>query len=360
MNIAIVGGGINGVCCAWALAERGHRVVLYERDHLMRQTSSASSKLLHGGLRYLEHGELRLVREALRERAWWLAHAPHLAHPLQLLLPVYRQGLRPRWQLKLGMLGYDLLSGFHRLGRHRWYGLAKLRDLAPQLDTQGLIGAYGYWDGQMDDHHLGLWAAEQARKAGAMLLEHQNVLQVTLEGQILQAKGAEQYDIVINVAGPWAEELLQQSQINSPYQLDLVRGSHILLSGEPPPVGFCLETGEDERIFFVLPYQGHILVGTTEVRQAVDQMPWCTPAEVEYLLRAYNRHFQDTRTDSDIIGRYAGIRPLLRSAQDPSSLSREYVIWRDQRLLCVFGGKWTTARALARKVANMLEMDTAG
>jgi glycerol-3-phosphate dehydrogenase len=212
----------------------------------------------------------------------------------------------------------------------------------------------------MDDHHLGLWAAEQARKAGAMLLEHQNVLQVTLEGQILQAKGAEQYDIVINVAGPWAEELLQQSQINSPYQLDLVRGSHILLSGEPPPVGFCLETGEDKRIFFVLPYQGHILVGTTEVRQAVDQMPWCTPAEVEYLLRAYNRHFQDTRTDSDIIGRYAGIRPLLRSAQDPSSLSREYVIWRDQRLLCVFGGKWTTARALARKVANMLEMDTAG
>lgn len=354
-----MGGGINGICCAWILAERGHHVVLYERDRLMGQTSSASSKLLHGGLRYLEHGELRLVREALRERAWWLAHAPHLAHPLRLLLPVYRQGLRPRWQLKLGMLGYDLLGGFQGLGRHRWYGLAELQNLAPQLNTQGLIGAYGYWDGQMDDHHLGLWAAEQARKAGARLLEHHPVLQVTLDGQILQTQGAEQYDAVINVAGPWAEELLQQSQILSPYHLDLVRGSHILLTGKPPPVGFCLETGEDKRIFFVLPYQGHILVGTTEVRQTVDQTPVCTQAEVEYLLRAYNRHFQDNRTGSAIIGSYAGMRPLLRSTQDPSSLSREYVIWRDQRLLCVYGGKWTTARALARKVANLLETDVA-
>ena len=353
---AVIGGGINGVCSAWALAEHGYQVDLFERAELMGGTSSASSKLLHGGLRYLEYGELRLVRQALRERAWWLQHAGHLAHPLALLLPVRQDGRRPRALVKLGLLTYDLLSGRQRLRRHRWYHPAELSRLAPSLRQQGLKGAYSYWDGQMDDRRLGLWAAAQARAAGVGIHEHTAVNTVSTTGELLLSSGPRNYDLLVNAAGPHAEALLCQSGIESPYRLDLVRGSHLYLDRAPPPTGFLLESGEnDARVVFVLPYQGRTLVGTTEQRQQLDAPVECSTAEQNYLLRVYNRYFAPACGPEDITGRFAGLRPLIRDRDNPTATSREYRVIRQDRLISVFGGKWTTARALGREVVQTVQ-----
>ncbi|MDY6941388.1 MAG: glycerol-3-phosphate dehydrogenase/oxidase [Pseudomonadota bacterium] len=354
MRVAIVGGGINGICSAWALARRGHQVDLFESGQLVRATSSASSKLLHGGLRYLEHGEFRLVREALRERRWWIDRAPHLARRLTLLLPIYRHSRRPRWLVKMGLATYDLLAGRSGLGRHRWLSLAELEQTSPELRQEGLLGAYRFFDGQMDDLRLGLWAAEQARNAGVTIHEHCRILKVTTRGGLRHQNGEVEYDRIVNVAGPWAESLLNESGIDHRFKLDLVRGSHLLIEGRLDN-GFLLETGVDQRIFFVLPYGEQTLIGTTEVRQSLDDPIVCSAAEQDYLLTAYNRYFSRPIKADDIVRTFAGVRPLIHSADDPSSVSREYRITRNGRLVTVYGGKWTTARALGEQVANVSE-----
>ncbi len=351
MNIAVVGGGINGVCCVWELAARGHQAVLYERGELMGATSSASSKLLHGGLRYLAQGHVGLVRESLRERGWWLEAAPALTSRLEILLPVYRGGSQPRWRLRLGLLLYDLLAGRQRLGWHRWVPRARLLERAPNMAAAGLRGAFAYYDGRMDDHALGLWAAEQARQAGARLYTHSPVTQVSENGGVRVGDQWHPHDRVINVAGPWAAELLRASGLEPAHTLSAVRGSHLVIA-RTPPGAFLLDNPDDGRVVFVLPWQGHTLLGTTEVRQPLTEPPRCSDAERDYLLGVYNRYFTDTLNAADVLDSFAGIRPLVGDGSDPGSISREYVVERRDRLISVYGGKWTTARALARKVAD--------
>lgn len=351
MNIAVIGGGINGLSSAWQLALAGHQVTLFERDELMQATSKSSSKLLHGGLRYLEQGEFRLVHEALQERRWWLKKAPHLTKRLPLLYPIYQTGSRARWQIKLGLWLYDLLSGKKGIGRHRWLNAEQTTRCSADLKTAGLIGAYLFFDGQMDDCKLGLWVAEQAIKAGVQIHQHCPVSQITATGGVFAANSPDWqvFDLVVNVAGPWSNQLLEQSELPLQQSLDLVRGSHLLLA----PVsryGHMLEVPGESRIVFVLPYQGNTLLGTTEVRQSLNEPIECSEQEQQYLLRLYNHYFESQRTDSDIKGRFAGVRPLLGGSDSASTASREYALNWQQQLLTVSGGKWTTARALARTV----------
>ena len=352
-RIAVIGGGINGLCSAWELAQRGARVTLFERGELMRETSRNSSKMLHGGIRYLENMEIRLVYEALRERAWWLQRCPHLSHEMQLVMPVYEGGPRPRWMLKAGLALYDLLAGKQNLTRHRWIGRDELLALDPGLVANGLRGGFRYSDGQMDDYRLGLWVADRAREAGAEILETTAVTSLSIDGLVSTAKQSFQFDAIANIAGPWAEQLLVQSGIPSPMHLDLIRGSHILFAGEPAQP-YLLQTDKGGRVFFVLPYQGNTLVGTTEVRQRLDQPIVASAEEVDYLLQQYNNYFNQHRSRADIIATTAGLRPLIQSAANPRKVSREYEIVQQGSLLTVFGGKWTTARALGKKVADKL------
>lgn len=351
MNVAVVGGGINGIMSAWALARRGHVVTLFERDGVMEATSAHSTKLLHGGLRYLEHGQIRLVREALRERAWWLEQAPDLAHPLELVLPVYWGSRRSRWKIGAGLTLYDLLAGKRNLANHRWHGREELLAMAPELKPDGLRGGFTFFDGQMDDRLLGLWAAEQARAAGVVFCEGVAVTRVTRAGE-LEAEGKTcQFDRVVNAAGPWAGQLLEQSGIATRHRLDLVRGSHLLLRSCVSR-GFLLEAPGEERICFVLPYRGQSLVGTTEVRQTLAEPILCSEAERDSLLKVYNSALHPAIGVEDIAQTFAGVRPLIRSNANASRASREYAIERQGRLVNVFGGKWTTARALGRAVAS--------
>ena len=355
LNIAVIGGGINGIMTAWHLAESGHQVQVFERGQVMAATSAASTKLLHGGLRYLENREFRLVREGLRERAWWLAQAPHLAHPLQLLLPVHTWSRRPAWMLRIGLGLYGLLAGGWSLGPSQWHDRNAILRLQPQLSGTDLRGGFTFWDGQMDDRALGLWAVDQVRAKGVLIHEHRRVDRVDNNGVLTVDGQRLQFDRLINVAGPWAEELLDASGVSSHHSLDLIRGSHLILA-RPCNFGVLAEIPGERRIAFILPWQGRTLVGTTEERQALADPIAISQGEIAYLLAFHNRLMAQTAGPTDIAGTFAGLRPLLRSADDPGRASREYALERQGRLITVFGGKWTTSRALGERVGRLAEL----
>lgn len=354
MKVAVVGGGINGLCSAWQLALAGHNVTLFERDELMQATSRASSKLLHGGLRYLEQGEFRLVKEALAERRWWLKKVPQLTRRLPILYPLYDDGRRPRWQIKVGLWLYDQFAGKKGIGRHRWLTAAQTLRCSPGLSAIGLKGAYLFFDGQMDDQKLGLWMAAQCKKAGVKLYEHCPVMHISTDGLLQTKQEKTRFDRIINVAGPWSTQLLQQSGISPQQQLDLVRGSHIIL----PPLsryGHMLEVPNEQRIVFVLPYQGNTLIGTTEVRQQLTEPIICSAEERNYLLQVYNYYFSAPMAEVNILDQFAGVRPLLAGSNNANKASREYQLSWQGNVLTVYGGKWTTARALGRQVAQQVK-----
>jgi glycerol-3-phosphate dehydrogenase len=353
MNVAVIGGGINGIMSAWALAACGCSVDLFERDELMRATSSASTKMLHGGLRYLEQGHLGLVREALRERQWWVAAAPHLAWPLELVLPVYTWSERPRWKVRTGLTVYDWLAGAASFGKHRWQDRDQLLAHCPALSSKDLVGGFTFLDAQMNDFALGRWAAAQTASAGVNIREHASVERVSTTGEIVVDGKTRPYDRIVNVAGPWAQQLLERSGIESNYDLDLIRGSHLLLD-TPITKAFLLEVPGEQRIGFVIPYEGKTLVGTTEVRQQLEEPIECSPAESEYLLNLYNHYFEPKVSETAVHARFAGVRPLIRSNDNPSRTSREYALESTGKLLTVFGGKWTTSRSLGMQVAREL------
>ena len=354
MKIGIVGGGINGLCCAWTLAQQGHDVTLFERDDLMLRTSRSSSKLLHGGLRYLENFEFRLVREALRERDGWLARMPDLAKPLRLVVPIYGNSRRGRWIVGAGLLLYRLLAPRSRYGDFLWLSAEDLSRRDPGLDTAGLRGGWEFSDGQMDDYELGLWVAEQVRELGGSIRAHTGVQSVTTEGVVTTADGEViEFERVVNVAGPWAERLAKNSGVELPYQLDLVRGSHLVLA-RPCPQAYLLEVVGERRVFFVLPWKEQTLLGTTEVRQSIDEPIEPSAEEERYLLDAYNDYFGESVSSEDVVERFAGVRPLIKSARNPNRATREYALHQEGRLLTVLGGKWTTSLALSRQVAKRL------
>ena len=353
MKIAVVGGGINGIMIAWEVSKAGHAVEVFEKDRLMGATSSASSKILHGGLRYLEQFHFRLVAESLRERIWWTEQAPAFARPTQFFIPIYSNSARGSLKIKAGLVLYDLLAGRRRLGKTQWYPRQEMLKLDASLNPQYLEGAFGFFDVLMDDLRLGLWAARQAQAAGVCVHENMLAERIDEDGGIHVNGGRRAFDYVINVAGPWAEALLQRSNIPTKIHLDLVRGSHIVLD-EKRERAYLLQVPHEDRICFALPYKGKTLIGTTEVRQTLDQAIVCSQQERLYLLRVRNHYFGPAKDENDIVETFSGLRPLVRSHRDPGKATREYMIQRHGRALTVFGGKWTTSRALGAKVAAQI------
>ncbi|HUR83260.1 MAG TPA: glycerol-3-phosphate dehydrogenase/oxidase [Thermoanaerobaculia bacterium] len=353
-RVAVVGGGINGAGAAWELARRDYDVTLFEKGVCGAQTSSRTTKMIHGGLRYLEHFHFALVRESLRERAWLLEHLSELVKPMEILLPIYRDSPRARATVKAGLMLYDRLAANANIARHRSLAVQELLERVP-LREDGLRGGFSYWDAQVDDFALVRTVVRSAIRDGAAIRENTPVESIRKDGDdwiVRTASDESRFDLLINAAGPWMNELLRANGIEAEYTLSLVRGSHLVLNEAVTDSGLLLQSTTDRRVFFVLPWKGRTLVGTTEVvqRESLDDV---RPGdeEIGYLIERYNRYFRDAISRDDIHSTFAGVRPLVGRASNPSAIGRDFRVVRDGNLINVFGGKMTTFMALARRVA---------
>lgn len=349
-RIAVVGGGINGTGCAWELARRDYDVTLFERGICGAQTSSTTTKMIHGGLRYLEHLQVGLVRESLRERGWLLEHLPSLVKPLEILLPIYGDSPRSRFTIKVGLMLYDRLAGRAKIAPHRSLSADEMLACAP-LVANDLRGGFAYSDAQVDDFALVRIVVASAIRDGATIREHAPVTSLRREGKQWLVNG-EPFDLVVNAAGPWMNELLAANGLRARYVLSLVRGSHLVLDRQVSASGLLLQSTTDHRVFFVLPWKGGTLVGTTEVvqREPLDRVH-ASEEEIDYLLQRFNRYFRESASRDDIRSTFAGVRPLVGRATNPSAIGRDFRVVRSGNVINVFGGKMTTFMALARKVA---------
>lgn len=354
-QIAVIGGGINGSGIAWELARRGYDVVLYEKGTCGAQTSSATTKMIHGGLRYLERMHVGLVRESLRERAWLLRHLPELVKPLEIMLPVYSDSPRSRMAIRTGLVLYDKLAGRANLDRHRSLTPEEIAERAP-VTRIGLRGGFSYWDAQVDDFALVREVVRCAIRDGVEVREQTRVDALRRDGngwRVQTNHGDERrFDLIVNAAGPWMNELLGANGIEARYVLSLVRGSHVVLRRRVSDTGLLLQSISDRRVFFVLPWKQTTLVGTTDVVQTepLDSVR-ASDEEIDYLLARYNHYFRAPISRVDVASTFAGVRPLVGRASNPSAIGRDSRVVRDQNVINVFGGKMTTFMALARKAA---------
>jgi glycerol-3-phosphate dehydrogenase len=357
-RIAVIGGGINGAGIAWELARRDYDVVVFDKGAFGAQTSSATTKMIHGGLRYLEGLHFSLVREALLARRQVLEDLPQLVKPVEILLPIYWDSPRSRLEIKIGLLLYDFLAGRENLHHHRSLSAKELIARAP-LDRRGLRGRFSYWDAQVDDAALVRTVIASAQREGAAAREHTRVeaLRSDGDGWIVRTRdGEEHFDLIVNAAGPWMNELLEANGIRARYKLSLVRGSHLILRKRVSEYGVLLQSVNDNRVFFVLPWKETTLVGTTEVvqREPLDDVH-ASREEIDYLVTRFNRYFTRRITNDDVASTFAGVRPLVGRAANPSAIGREYRVVRRGTLINVFGGKMTTFMSLAQRVAMRVD-----
>lgn len=357
-NVAVIGGGINGAGIAWELARRGYEVTLFEKGRCGEQTSSRTTKMIHGGLRYLEHLHFGLVRESLRDRAWLIEHAPQLVHPMEILLPIYEDSPRRKTTIRTGLVLYDLLAGRQNIARHRSWSAAEMLETAP-LVPAGLRGGFSYWDAQVDDYRLVRTVVSSAIRDGATVRENTEVTSIRRDGDswlVRTVSDENRFALVVNAAGPWMTQFLAQNSIRASYVLSLVRGSHIILRRPVSEKGLLLQSIGDRRVFFALPWKGGTLVGTTEVvhREPLDAVR-PSDEEIEYLVARFNRYFANPITRSDVAGSFAGVRPLVGRATNPGAIGRDYRVVRKGNLVNVFGGKMTTFLSLSRKVAMRVD-----
>ncbi|MEO8033662.1 MAG: FAD-dependent oxidoreductase [Acidobacteriota bacterium] len=353
MRIAVIGGGINGAGIAWELARKDYDVVLFDQGAFGGQTSSATTKMIHGGLRYLEHLHFALVQESLQERAWLLAKLPELVKPLEILMPLYGDSPRGRTMVAMGLTIYDLLAGRQNIARHRPITPARMLERAP-IVSDDLRAGFSYWDAQVDDYALVRAVVASAQREGTTAREFTKVTAMRREGKAWRlgtTSGEERFDLVVNAAGPWMNELLRSNGIDARYVLSLVRGSHLVLRQRVADAGLLLQSISDRRVFFVLPWKGTTIVGTTEVLQReVGGRVDATRQEIDYLLSRFNRYMRDPIGEGDVASTFSGVRPLVGRASNPSAIGRDYRVLRDDNVINVFGGKMTTFMSLGRKV----------
>lgn len=369
-DAVIIGGGATGLGIALDAALRGLKVALVERGDFGQGTSSRSTKLVHGGVRYLAQGEFGLVYEALHERANLLANAPHIAKPLSFVMPAFTL-----WHLPFygaGLKAYDLLAGKAGIGATRWLGPARVRDMLPGVRSQGLLGGVSYWDGQFDDARLAITLARTAQHHGAVLANYCTARGVLRDGGKVSGVAVQDMETgrefavrsrcVINATGVWVDQLTgvasagMHRPVVAPSQGVHLSFDRALLPGSSAV--FWPRTS-DGRVLFAIPWLGKTIVGTTDTARAdTPQEPEPLPGEVDYLLRECAGFLAAPPRRSDILSAWVGLRPLVNpeTAGDPQetkSISREHtVLVRPDGLVSVTGGKWTTYRSMAQDVLD--------
>lgn len=373
LDVAVIGGGINGAAIAREAASRGLRVALFEQEDFGSGTTWRSTKLIHGGLRYLEHGDLRLVFESLRERAWLLKTRPHLVQPLRLLLPVLPWTRRPAWQLRLGLELYDLLALYRAVPRHRGLSADELRRRVPSL-PEACGGGFSFFDARaLAPERLTLELALEAQAMGAVIVNHASVRRIfTAEGAVSGVEVAHGGAIhaisaraVVNAAGPWVDAVNQLSADPPAPLLGVTRGTHIVCepASSVPRDAIFATARSDGRVFFAIP-QGHLLrIGTTDVRYDGDAGAVAPTAdETDYLLEEASALLPGLGLKPEHVRYcYAGLRPLPEDKGGPeAAITRRHLVIDHRRrggpegLFSVVGGKLSTFRPLAREVARAL------
>jgi glycerol-3-phosphate dehydrogenase len=369
-DLLVVGGGITGAAAARDAAGRGLDVALVEAGDFATGTSSRSSRLVHGGLRYLETYDFALVFEASAERRRLLELAPHLIHPLPFLFPVYRGGPTPWLMLQAGMWLYDALALFRNIHRHRILSTGDVAREEPMLRRDGLSGAAQYYDAAVDDARLTLANARGAHEAGAAVVSHAEVVAFLNDGKGI--RGARVRDritgdevevrarVTLNATGPWSDTVRRLADPAAKPRLRPTKGVHILVDRER--IGnrnaITFQSPVDGRVMFVLPWGDFTYVGTTDTDYAGDPADVrADAADVEYLVTSANSVFPSAKlTAADVVSTWAGIRPLLApraAGAKESATSREHEIWWDRSgLLNIAGGKLTTYRVMARQVVD--------
>ena len=366
-DVLVIGGGINGVGIAMDAAGRGLKVALCEMQDLGGATSSSSSKLIHGGLRYLEYYEFALVQKALHERERLLANAPHIMWPLRFRLP-HQSHLRPAWLIRLGLFFYDNLAPHSHLAGSRTVRFTEQDPLQARF-----IKGFEYSDGWVDDARLVILCATAAQQQGAAILPRQRCVKaerqqqtwlITLEHALTGERSQLRSKALVNATGPWASQIFESvlPGLTTPQQLRLVKGSHIVVPRLHDGDEAYLLQNKDGRIVFVLPYQGQFsLIGTTDVDYEGDASHVAISGEeIEYLCSVVNSYFKQSISASDVVWTYAGVRPLMASAEGSAQqASRDYHFELDAPshqapLLSILGGKLTTYRLLAEQATNTL------
>jgi glycerol-3-phosphate dehydrogenase len=364
-DLLVLGGGITGGGVALDAALRGLRVALIDKGDFASGTSSASSKLVHGGLRYLESAAFGLVYEALHERRQLLENAPHVVRPLRFVLPFYRGARLPPWKWRAGLTLYDLLAGQGNIRRSRPLSARQIAHAYPGLRTRGLLGGAAYFDAQMDDARLCLEVVRSAALVGACVCNYVEAVELPASAggvhavrAVDRAGGGEllvRARQVLNATGPWVDAVCRLAGDPSGPKLEPTKGVHVLAPSRDLDSAFLLLHPADGRVFFVIPWMGKTLLGTTDTfSTAGPDALRVEPADVEYLLAGFNHYFEPGLRPEGLCGRFAGLRPLIRSRPgQPSSLSREFRLFAGPSgLLSVAGGKYTTYRHMAETVTD--------
>jgi glycerol-3-phosphate dehydrogenase len=361
-DLAVIGGGATGVGIAVDAASRGYTVCLLERGDLGKGTSSRSTKLIHGGVRYLQQGQLAFVREALRERDILRRNAPHLVRDLPFIVPSYAWW--DRLLYGLGMKLYDLLAIRHDFGGSQWLSRQAVLERIPTLVADGLRGGILYHDGQFDDARLLINLAQTAAEHGAVLLNYGPVIRLTRDrgGRVngvafIDLESGQPHGIaarcVVNAAGPLSDAV---RRLDEPAAAPLIapsQGVHLVLDHAflPGATAMVVPRTRDGRVLFAIPWHGHTLVGTTDTPvRDVPAEPIATEAEIEFLLQTAGQYFARRPTRGDILTVFAGIRPLVEDApaESTAALSRDHTIRvSSSGLVTIVGGKWTTYRQMA-------------
>ena len=369
-DLLVIGGGINGCAIARDAALRGVKTALIEKDDFACGASGKTTKIIHGGIRYLEQFNLNLIYEALHERGILLRTTPRLVHPLEFIIPVYKGDPRPLIMMRTGVFIYDMLAGKSNIHCHRPLNKDEIMLLECDIASKGLKGGVLYCDAQMDDIRLCLDNAISAYQAGCCVAN-----KVEAEGFIKsegRVVGAEAKDIlkgekfairaqcIVNATGAWSNRLVWADEPHSPAITRPTKGIHLVYRKLPVTRAMLFSARKDKRIFFAIPWRDYTLIGTTDTdfNGSCDEV-YATSDDVEYLLNEIRRVFPDEQIDKNgIITTYAGLRPLMNTqGVAPWKVSREHFIKESgSGLISVVGGKYTTYRRLAEQVGNIVSL----
>ena len=346
-TVGIVGGGITGLIIGIFLAREGFKVSIFEKNKLLSQTSSKTTKLLHGGLRYLENFQIKEVQNGLKDREWWLKNFPKHTNKMQIAMPFKSSKNLNFFKYFIGIKLYEMLAGSKKIGGSKILDISKYDSFDLKEDYSKYIS---FFDGSMDDEMLGQELINLAKNLNIDIFENHEVKSFDNRGNIDNYK----FDKIILSVGQWTEILLEKNKIKPLKKIDFIKGSHLIINREIKN-GIMLKGRCKKRYIFALPYKKIMLLGTTEERVNSPESPNVETHEIEYLLDSINFYLKDPISQNEIVSSYAGVRPLIKSNKKSFvNSSRDFFIQNEDKLIAIYGGKWTTSPSIAREVVTII------